>query len=273
MEKYSVLMSLYKKEKPEFMKQSIESMLNQTVMPDEIVIVKDGPLTDELDEILKEYKNKHWELFNIVESERNLGLGLALNLGLNHCNNELVARMDTDDISLPNRCEKQLNAFKKDKQLVIVGTMIDEFYNEPNKIISSRIVPTTHDDIYEFAKRRSPFNHPTVMYKKSKVLECGGYSDLRRNQDVDLFGRMLFAGFKAANINESLLLFRSNNDLSKRRRSWENTKSYIKTIRNLWKLGYSGFGDYVTVAVGQTVMFLCPLYVQNWLYKKLLRKT
>jgi glycosyltransferase involved in cell wall biosynthesis len=272
MKKYSVLMSLYIKEKPDYLRQSINSMISQTVLPDEIVIVKDGPLTSELEEVLKVYTVKYPKLFNIVVSDKNLGLGLALNLGLGQCRNELVARMDTDDISLPERCEKQLQAFDRDKNLVIAGTMVDEFYDNPEEIISSRIVPTTHNEIYEFAKRRSAFNHPTVMYKKSKVLECGGYGNLRRNQDVDLFGRMLFAGFKAANIDKSLLLFRSNNALSKRRRSWENTKSYIATIHKLRKLGYSGFGDYIIVSLGQTVMFLCPLRVQNWLYKKFLRQ-
>jgi glycosyltransferase involved in cell wall biosynthesis len=272
MHKYSVLMSLYIKEKPDYLRQSIDSMLQQTVMPDEIVIVKDGPLTDELEKILYEYQTKYPDLFHIVTSEKNIGLGMALNLGLKNCRNELVARMDTDDISLPQRCEKQLEMFERDPELSIVGTWMDEFYDNPNEIISTRIVPTTHDEIYKFGKRRSPFNHPTVMYKKSKVLECGGYSDLRRNQDVDLFGRMLFVGCKAVNIGESLLLFRLNKDLLKRRRSWENTKSYIATIRRLWKLGYSSFDDYVIVGIGQMVMFLCPLKVQSWLYKKFLRK-
>lgn len=272
MDKYSVLMSLYIKEKPEYLKQSIESMIHQTVTPDEIVIVKDGPLTNELEEVLTKYEEKYPELFNIIVSEENLGLGLALNLGLKHCKNELVARMDTDDISLPDRCEKQMQKFKQDNELVIVGTMVDEFYDDPNKIISKRIVPTKHNEIYEFARRRSPFNHPTVMYKKGKVLKYGGYGDLRRNQDVDLFGRMLFSGCKAANLNESLLLFRSNESLSKRRRSWVNTRSYITTIRKFWKLGYSSFADYAIIAIVQTIMFVCPLRVQNWLYKKFLRK-
>ncbi|MGG0280592.1 glycosyltransferase [Bacillus pacificus] len=272
MEKYSVLMSLYIKERPEYLKQSINSMLNQTVKPDEIVIVKDGPLTEEIESVLREYEANNLGLFNIVISEKNIGLGLALNLGLRNCKNEFVARMDTDDISLPERCEKQLELFEEDANLAIVGTMVDEFFSDPNEVVSTRIVPTKHNEIYQFAKRRSPFNHPTVMYKKSKVLACGGYSNLRRNQDVDLFGRMLFAGLKAANIGQSLLLFRSNNDLSKRRRSWENTKSYIATIRKFWKNGYSSFFDYLMVSIAQMIMFLCPLSVQNWLYKNLLRK-
>jgi glycosyltransferase involved in cell wall biosynthesis len=270
--KYSVLMSLYNKEKPNFLRHSIDSMINQTVMPDEIVIVKDGTLTNELERVIQEFIDKYPKLFNIIKSEKNIGLGLALNLGLNNCRNELVARMDTDDISLPDRCIKQISVFERNDELSLVGTMVDEFNEDPNNIISSRIVPTTHNEIYEFAKRRSAFNHPTVMYKRSKVMECGGYSNLRRNQDVDLFGRMLFSGAKAANIDESLLLFRSNSDLSKRRRSWENTKSYIATIHRLWKIGYSGIWDLSIVSIGQTIMFLCPLGLQNWLYKKFLRK-
>lgn len=270
--KYSVLMSVYRKEKPEYLKLSIDSMLNQTVKPSEIVIVKDGPLTDELDKLIDEYKKNNNELFNVVVSKHNLGLGKALNLGLKNCNNELVARMDTDDISLPKRCEKQLSKFKNDNELVILGTAIDEFYNDENEIISSRVVPTSHEDIYQFAKRRSPFNHPTVMYKKSEVLKFGGYSDLKRNQDVDLFGRMIFNNCKAENLEESLLLFRSNRDLSKRRKSWENTKSYINVIKQFWKSGYSSFLDYLVVALGQTLMFICPVGIQNWIYKKFLRK-
>ena len=271
MDKYSVLMSLYIKEKPEYLVCSIDSMINQTVKPDEIVIIKDGPLTTELEIVLQKYTDNYPELFNIISCSENKGLGLSLNLGLENCRNEIVARMDTDDISKPDRCEKQLSIFDADRELTIVGTMVDEFYDDPNEIISSRSVPTTHNEIYEFAKRRSAFNHPTVMYKKSKVLECGGYSNLKRNQDVDLFGRMLFKNYKASNINESLLLFRSNNALAKRRRSWENTKSYIGTIHKFWKMGYSNYADYMLVLIAQIVMFICPLIIQNWIYKKYLR--
>jgi glycosyltransferase involved in cell wall biosynthesis len=212
-EKYSVLMSLYYKEKPEYLKLSIDSMLNQTVLPDEIVIVKDGPLTEELEAVLQEYLLKHPTIFKIVSSEKNIGLGRALNLGLEHCKNELVARMDTDDISKPYRCEKQLKRFEEKPDLSIVGAWVDEFHTSPDKVISTRVVPTESDEIYNYAKRRSAFNHPAVMYRKSAVLENNGYSDLRRNQDVELFGRMLFAGCKAENIGESLLYFRCNDEV------------------------------------------------------------
>lgn len=268
MNKYSVLMSLYKKEHPEYLRLALESMINQTVKPDEIVLVEDGPLTDELYKIVEEYK----QYLSVVKIKKNLGLGLALNEGLKKCRNELVARMDTDDISKPDRCEKQLKRFEEKPELAIVGSHIDEFIGVPSNVISQRRVPTTSEAIYEFAKKRSAFNHPAVMYRKTAVLSEGGYSDLKRNQDVDLFGRMLFAGHKAENIDEALLWFRSSDELVSRRKSWENTKSYIATIKKFWKMGYSSFLDYVIVAVAQTGMFIMPAKLQNWVYKKLLRK-
>lgn len=271
MEKYSVLMSLYKKEKPEYLRLAIDSILNQTVAPDEITIVKDGLLTPELDTVLEEYSKKS-DMFNIVGYEKNRGLGLALNYGLEHCRNELVARMDTDDIAKPDRCEKQIKKFEENPDLSLLGSSVDEFYTDPEHVVSIRVVPTSHKEIYEFAKRRSAFNHPTVMYKRSKVFDLGGYGDLRRNQDVDLFGRMLYSGLIAGNIEESLLFFRSNDNLAKRRKSWENTKSYIDTIKKFWKMGYSSFNDYAIIAVAQTGMFLMPIKLQHWVYKKFLRK-
>lgn len=264
-------MSLYIKEKPEYLKDAINSMVKQTLMPDEIVIVKDGPITKELQQVLDDYRECYPSLFNIVGYEKNRGLGLALDYGLEHCRNELVARMDTDDISKPNRCERQINRFVEKTELAIVGSYIDEFVGNIHNVISTRKVPTNTKDIYNFAKRRSAFNHPAVMYRKSKVLEFGGYSDLKRNQDVDLFGRMLFAGCKAENIDEALLWFRSSDDLAKRRKSWENTWSYISTIKKFWKMGYSSFWDYIIVVVAQMSMYLIPIKVQIFLYKKFLR--
>lgn len=272
MEAYSVLMSLYIREKPEYLKLAIQSMIDQTLKPDEIVIVKDGKITEDLQNVLNQFTDFYPELFNIVGYEKNRGLGLALNYGLEHCRNELVARMDTDDIAKPDRCEKQVRMFMNNPDLAIVGSAVDEFYGMPDHITGRRVVPTKHEKIYEFAKRRSAFNHPSVMYRKSRVIEFNGYSNLRRNQDVDLFGRMLFGGCQAANLEESLLWFRSDENLAKRRKSWENSKSYVDTIKKFWKMGYSSLSDYVIVVVAQTIMFIMPISVQNWLYKSFLRK-
>lgn len=268
MEKYSVLMSLYKKEHPEYLKLALDSMLSQSVAPDEIVLVEDGPLTEELYAVVNEYKL----YLHIVVNENNLGLGLALNEGLKVCRNELVARMDTDDISKPDRCEKQLKRFEENPELAIVGSYIDEFVGDPSNVISQRKVPKDSISIYNYAKKRSAFNHPSVMYRKSAVMAEGGYADLKRNQDVDLFGRMLFKGYKAENIGESLLWFRSSDELAARRKSWENTKSYIGTIKKFWKMGYSSFADYAKVTVAQICMFVLPVCIQKWVYKKFLRK-
>ncbi|NTQ65428.1 sugar transferase [Enterococcus faecium] len=265
--KYSVLMSLYKKENPEYLKLSIDSMLNQTVVPDEIIIVEDGSLTNELYSVLDEYPMLHR-----IKNKTTLGLGLALNIGLKECRNELIARMDTDDYSKSDRCEKQLSKFAEKPYLTIVGSHIDEFVGDISNVVSQRIVPTTSEEIYHFSKKRSAFNHPSVMYSKTAVLANNGYADLKRNQDVDLFGRMQFEGYKAENIDEALLWFRNSDDLAKRRKSWENTWSYIITIRKFWKMGYSSLTDYAIVFVAQIAIYLIPIKFQNIVYKYFLRK-
>jgi len=269
--KYSVLMSVYYKEHRDYLKSSIDSMLSQTLLPEQIVIVKDGLLTKELDELIEGYFIENPNLFTIVSLEKNLGLGKALDEGLKYCRNELVARMDSDDISLPERCEKQIKAFVKNPDLSIVGTMIDEFYDDPHNIVSSRIVPTEHDDIVKFMRRRSPFNHPSVMFRKSEVIRCGGYGTFRRKQDLDLFSRMINNGCKTANINESLLLFRSNEDNFKRRKSWSYCKSYIYVQYAIWRRRHCSLFDLIYVVLGQTVMYISPMWFLKWLSNNFLR--
>ncbi|MDB7088141.1 glycosyltransferase, partial [Enterococcus mundtii] len=214
---YSVLMSVYSKEDPYYLKKSIESILNQSVSTDDFVIVKDGKLTPELDTVLEEYSRKYNNI-KIVALQKNMGLGLALNEGLMNCKNELVARMDSDDISLKDRCEKQLKKFNSNEKLDILGMQIAEFYSNPDDIISIRQVPSRYDDIVKFSKRRSPFNHPTVMYRKSRIVQLGGYKDVRRKEDLELFLNALSRGYYAENLEEIGLYFRSNRDNSLRRK-------------------------------------------------------
>jgi len=271
--KYSVLMSVYQREKPQYFKDSIKSMVHQTLPPDQIVIVKDGELTNELEIVIKQFFEKYPDLITIVPLKKNVGLGIALNQGLKKCRNELIARMDTDDISKKDRCEKQIKEFFKNNSLSIVGTYIDEFTNDPNNIISSRLVPTEHSDILRFSKRRNPFNHPTVMYKKSVIQNLGGYNDFRRNQDFDLFVRILNSGYISKNINEALVLFRADNENLKRRKSWTKCKNNIYLLFNFWKSGYSGFLDFLIVSLAQVVVFISPLWLFDFLSKKILRKS
>ena len=216
MEKYSVLMSLYKNEKPDYLRKAIESILKQTIPPDEITIVKDGVLTPELDAVLEEYKEKS-RIFNIIGYEINRGLGYALNFGLKHCRNELVARMDTDDIAKLDRCEVQLKMFERDTSLEIVGGDISEFIGTPENIVAYRKVPVTDKEIKEYMKVRCPFNHMTVMYKKAAVLRSGNYQDLFWNEDYYLWIRMMEHDCVMGNTGSVLVNVRVGNDMYKRR--------------------------------------------------------
>ena len=266
-------MSLYQKEKPRWFEASMDSMINQTIMPNEIVLVLDGPIDGKLMDSVNYYKENYPKLVEVLQLTENIGLGKALDQGLTICSNDLVARMDTDDISLPTRCEKQLREFKNNSNLSIVGTNIDEFYDDPNNIISSRVVPSSNSEIKSFIRRRSPFNHPTVMFKKSAVLASGGYGKLRRKQDLDLFSRMINNGFEATNINESLLLFRSNENNFKRRKSLSYVKSYIIAQYTIWKRGHCSFFDLLYVTMGQIIFFILPIPILKKISNKFLRAT
>ena len=270
-EKYSVLMSLYQKENPEWFEASMDSMINQTIAPDEIVLVLDGPIKGDLMELVNNYERKYRKLIKVLPLAENIGLGKALDEGLAICSNNLVARMDTDDISLPSRCEKQLQEFTNNTNLAIIGTNIDEFYDDPNNIISSREVPSSNLEIKKYIKRRSPFNHPTVMFKKEVVLACGGYGKLRRKQDLDLFSRIVNSGYEASNLNESLLLFRSNENNFKRRKSWSYVKSYIIAQYTIWRRGHCGIWDLLYVVLGQIIFFILPIPILKMISNKFLR--
>lgn len=265
-------MSVYKKDDPSFLIAAIESMLKQTVLCEQFIIVEDGPLPESLQYVIDGYASKQPELFSVVKLSENMGLGRALDKGLEVCRNDLVARMDADDISLPSRCEKLLDLFAKNPKLGLAGTNIDEFYDDPQNVVSSRKVPCDYESICKFMRRRSPFNHPSVMFKKSEVVRCGGYGKMKRKQDFDLFARMLNMDCLALNIDESLLLFRSNRDNYKRRRSWEYCKSYIDVALVNYKRGYCSIVDLAYIVVGQLTLHFAPMCVMKKLSDSLLRK-
>ena len=268
---YSVLMSVYAMDTPEYLELAIDSMLNQTAKPEQFVIVQDGLLPESIDRMICKYKSNQPELFTIIKLETNGGLANALNIGLQACRNELVARMDADDISLPQRCEKELKKFSENPDLVICGCNIDEFYDIPQNVKTSRVVPAEYKDILRFMRRRQPFNHPTVIYKKSKVIEAGGYPQLRRKEDFDLFSRMLSKGCYAQNVDESLYLYRANEANYARRKSWVNTKSAI----GVYKLHYCRKGcnllDFFIVSTAEIVFWIMPVSMMSYISDRLLR--
>ncbi|MDU6115960.1 MAG: glycosyltransferase [Paeniclostridium sordellii] len=269
--KYSVLMTVYKNDNPNFLEKSIMSMINQSVQPDELVLVKDGPITNDLQIVIDNIDEKFPNIIKQVQLKKNVGLGCALNEGLKICKNNIVARMDADDISLKNRCELQLIEFINNSDLDIVGSYVDEFIENEKNIICTRKVPLSNDEIYKFAKQRDPFNHPAVMYKKSTVLKCGGYSDLRKNQDTDLWIKMIMNNCNAKNIDKSLLLFRFDERTYERRKNWVNTKLLIKIRYKAYKNGFGSIKDLLNVAIIQSLVYVMPIQFQKWIYSKFLR--
>ena len=270
MENYSILTTLYKNDSPEFLKQSIDSMLAQTVLTNDYVIVADGPLTEELAEVLVGYENTH-NFFNIVRLSENGGLGVALREGLKYCKNDLVARLDADDLSMPTRCEKQLALFDSDPDLVIVGSDMYEFDSNPDEIKDLKHMPSSPEQIYKYGKRRNAFNHSSVMYRKSVIEEHGSYSIMRRSQDIELFSKILYAGCKCRNINEPLIKFRCGDTRVKRKKKWSNVQSDLRIFKNNYKMGYAGFGDYLYVVITQIGFFILPTKLAGYLYMKLFR--
>lgn len=269
--KYSVLMSVYKNDNAEYLRLAIESMLNQTVTPNQVVIVEDGPITAELEVVVSQYEKENPSLFSIVRLAKNGGLGNALNQGMKICRNELIARMDADDISKKERCEKQIEAYVNEPYLGIVGTQIQEFIGNPTNIVAKRIVPETHEEIVKFAKRRSPFNHPTVMYRKSVIEKLNGYVAYGRKEDLDLFIRAVNEGVYTKNLGDALLFYRTSQDNLKRRKTWINCKEYIQIMWHFYKRKYCGVNDIAYVIFGQIIMYLMPVSIVKKLSNRFLR--
>lgn len=272
MQPYSVLMAVYQGDHPDYLAISIDSILNQTVPTDDFVIVADGPLTMMQQNLIAEKGAAH-SCIHLVQLPKNVGLGLALNAGLTICKHELVARMDADDIAYPNRMDLQLAAFIARPELDLVGGFVSEFYDDSDKITAIKEVPLDQAAIYAYGKRRNPFIHPTVMFKKSRILDLGGYSDLRRGQDYELFIRILASGCKVANINQPLLKFRSSQNMYQRRKSWLSTSLYIKNVFHSWRLGYAGIGDLGLAVFMRLSLYLMPLWLSKIIYRKVMRRS
>ena len=271
-ENYSVLMSVYHKEKPAFLAASIESMASQTVPTNDFVLVCDGPLTEELDAVIASKMKTMAGVLHIVHLEKNSGLGNALNEGLKHCRNEIVARMDSDDISYPDRCERQLTVFRAHPEISICSGTVEEFSEKPEIVTARRVVPETNDEILKFAEMRSPFNHPCVMYKKSAVEEVGSYMDFPFMEDYYLWIRMLIAGCQGYNIQEPLLHMRAGAGMYKRRSGWAYVKTQLKMVSYLRKIGFISRSKCIECYLLRTGSALAPNWIRTMIFKKVLRK-
>lgn len=269
---YSVLMSVYRRGNPAHFEAALESMLMQTVATDDFVVVCDGLLTPELDAVLEKYQQCYPDIFQIIRLETNVGIGEAANIGLQYCKNDLVAKMDADDIAVPTRCEEQLARFGQCPELTVLGGYIAEFDEDPNSPISIRSVPLSNEKIRKFACRRQPFNNMTVMYRREAVLKVGGYRGLRRSEDYDLFIRLLHAGYYCENVEQVLVLARVDADAFARRASFGTLKGCAKSRWNSYILGYGSLLDVCICVCGELVILVSPPSLRRFLYRHFLRK-
>ena len=269
---YSVLMPLYKKDNPEWFRISMDSILAQTVKPSEIVVTCDGPLPDELDEILQEYIRNNSTLFNVYRFEKNVGLGIALAKGIELCSNNLIARMDADDFAVSNRCEKQLAVFKENPTIDVVGSNVEEFVGDISNVVSHVVLPEKQSEIVKFAKRRCPIRHPALMYKKEAVLKAGNYRDYRHAQDYNLIVHMILSGAQIYNIQENLMYMRVSPDFYKRRGGVEQAKLVLRLKKEFYDCKFYSWGDFLISGVGNAVVALLPNALREAFYKAALRK-
>jgi glycosyltransferase involved in cell wall biosynthesis len=267
---FSVLLSVYYKENPSFLKAALDSIwFEQTVRPNEIILVKDGPLSKSLNEIIDEFQNL--APLKVIPLEKNVGLGMALNIGIEKCSNELVARMDTDDIAFKIRFEKQIRFLIDNPEIDIVGSWLDEFESTPDNVTSQRQVPESDNEIKEFIKRRNPLNHPTVVFRKSSVQKVGGYKHFHLNEDYYLWARMVASGSKMYNIQESLLYFRAGCEVFKRRGGFNYAIQDYKLQKEFRRLGIVNRIEFLINCCTRCTSRLLPNFIRGALYKKLLR--
>ena len=269
MKKYSVLMSIYKNEDPAFFRSAIRSMTNQTVQPDEIVLVEDGPLTEELYSVINDYK----DYLHIVVNETNLGLGLALNKGLLACRNELVARMDTDDIAELDRCEKQLRFFSQHPDVSVLGGQIEEFISDPNSVVGKRVVPESDEAVKLYMKKRCPFNHMTVMFKKADVIQAGNYQEWFWNEDYFLWIRLALKNYKFANLPDTLVHTRVGEDMYQRRGGKKYFESEIGIQKLMLNRKMISLGTFITNCGKRFVVELVlPNSIRGWVFRRFARE-
>ena len=269
---YSVLMSVYHKEKSEYLKQAIESIQAQTYPTDDFVLVCDGPLNSELDAVIMIKQQEMGDTLNVIRLKKNGGLGNALNEGIKHCKNELVARMDSDDIAYPDRCEKQINVFNAHSEVSVCSGIVEEFTTNPEVVDTRRVPPKTNAEIVEFAKKRNPFNHPCVMYKKSDVEAVGSYQDFYLLEDYYLWLRMLMAGYQGCNIQEPLLHMRAGSEMYLRRAGWKYAKIQAKLFKYMKDSGFIGNGQYMKSCLIRSGSALAPNWLRKFMFEKVLRK-
>jgi len=265
---FSVLISVYCTEVPSYLDRSLKSIWSDQILkPSQIVLIKDGPLTAELDVVIDEWKYKLGDVMDVFALNSNVGLGNALRFGISNCKYELIARMDTDDISLADRFRVQVDFLSKNFDIDIVGSNIGEFETNDKFINSIRLVPDTHKEIVRISKIKNPFNHPTVMYKKSSVMAAGGPKKMTGFDDWYLWCRMIMNGSKCANIPEILVKCRIGNGLMDRRGGLSYLVLEYKFLKSLLDMKYINILEFIRNILIRLPVRLLPNRLRGYFYK------
>ncbi len=272
--KYSVLMSVYKNDNPDFLGMALRSIYEeQTKKPDEIVVVFDGPLNDELYHVLDEFAKDKSDVVHYYPQDVNRGLGEALRIGSEYCTGDYIFRMDSDDISHPLRFEKQIAYIEEHPEIGVLGTDIAEFYNSPNELdMRVRVCPANHKDIVEMGKKRNPMNHVTVCIKREALNKCGNYETLLLLEDYYLWLKMIVSGCTLHNINESLVYVRIGNGFHSKRGSKLRIKGWKMLQRYMLENNIIKHSEAIMNMLYIIAFTYCPEWFKKVVYDRLLRK-
>ena len=271
---FSVITSVYKNDNPVYVKRALESIsMAQSVKPDEIVLVVDGPVPDELRKLIINTKQSATILYNVIWLPENKGLGNALRIGVENAKYDIVARMDSDDVSAPDRFEKQIVYLEAHPDCDVVGGQMSEFIDIEDNIVGNRPVPCDNQDIRQYLKARCPLNHVTVMMRKEAVLKVGNYQDWHYNEDYYLWIRMALEGCSFANLPDTLVNVRVGKEMYARRGGWKYFKSekglqdYMLSHRmiSLPRYCYNVLGRFV-------IQVAMPNKLRGFIFQKLFRK-
>ncbi len=268
---FSVSISVYEKDNSQYFGIALESVFKQTVKPTEVVLVVDGPIPDATSQVIEAMQERYKNL-KVFYLEKNVGHGESRKVGLENCAYELVAIMDSDDISVPDRFEKELECFEDDKDLSVVGGYIWEFEDDVKNIIGIRKVPLEDHEIKQYLKSRCPFNQVSVMFRKSHVDSVGGFMDWYCEEDYYLWIRMFLAGCKFKNLPENLVFVRMNYDYYMRRGGLRYFKSEAALQIYMYKNKVISFVRLIiNISIRFIVQILIPNRLRRWVFKKFFR--
>lgn len=265
-------MSVYAKENPEFLRVSLESLIKQSAKPQELILVKDGPLNAQLDHVIDKYNIEYPNFLKVIELPKNIGLGLALKKGMQHCSFEWVARCDSDDINHKDRFQRQLNYILENPNIDVLGTSISEFEKDVKHSTAMRVVPQRHVEIAKQAKWKNPMNHMSVFLRKSAVLSAGNYQHFPGFEDYHLWIRMIIKGYLFHNLQENLVYARIGNDMVGRRHGYNYLRHELDFINWVYKMRFISRPQKYKMSIIRSVARLLPKSFLKVAYKKLNRK-